>query len=143
MANKSHLKFLSEKQLSEIKDFKYNYGFDSNKDDEDAAPKNYFRLATSLRADLIKFDTDVTAKYELKDKELNIPTDIDYIEIAFQGVFEINKYFKVYYNDLGLEASAFYDFAKKGLFAIINRERFQAFITDVNNFIQFELEHNQ
>lgn len=143
MANKSHLKFLSEKQLSEIKDFKYNYGFDSNKDDEDAAPKNYFRLATSLRADLIKFDTDVTAKYELKDNELNIPTDIDYIEIAFQGVFEINKYFKVYYNDLGLEASAFYDFAKKGLFAIINRERFQAFITDVNNFIQFELEHNQ
>ena len=143
MANKSHLKFLSEKQLSEVKDFKYNYGFDSNKDDEDAAPKNYFRLATSLRADLIKFDTDVTAKYELKDKELNIPIDIDYIEIAFQGVFEINKYFKVYYNDLGLEASAFYDFAKKGLFAIINRERFQAFITDVNNFIQFELEHNQ
>ena len=143
MANKSHLKFLSEKQLSEIKDFKYNYGFDSNKDDEDAAPKNYFRLATSLRADLIKFDTDVAAKYELKDKELNIPIDIDYIEISFQGVFEINKYFKVYYNDLGLEASAFYDFAKKGLFAIINRERFQAFITDVNNFIQFELEHNQ
>ena len=30
--------------------------------------------------------------------ELNIPIDIDYIEISFQGVFEINKYFKVSYS---------------------------------------------
>ncbi len=143
MANKSHLKFLSEKQLSEIKDFKYNYGFDNTKEDEEAAPKNYFRLATSLKADLIKFDKDVIVKYSQKDRTLDIPIDIDYIEITFQGLFEINKYFKVYYNDLGLEATAFYDFAKKGLFAIINRDRFQAFITDVNNFIQFELENKQ
>lgn len=143
MAKKSHLKFLSDQQLSEVKDFKYNYGFDTNKDDEDNIPKNYFRLATSLRADLTKFNTDVIAKYNQKDRELNIPVDIDYIEITFQGLFEINKYFKVYYNDLGLEATAFYDFAKKGLFAIINRNKFQAFITDVDNFIEFELEHNQ
>lgn len=48
MINKYHLKLLSEKQLSEIKDFKYNYD-PIPKDDEDVSPKNYFRLATSLR----------------------------------------------------------------------------------------------
>ena len=85
MANKSHLKFLSEKQLSEIKDFKYNYGFDSNKDDEDAAPKNYFRLATSLRADITRFTADVEEKNNLKDTTLDIPYDIDYTCCAFRN----------------------------------------------------------
>lgn len=142
MANKSHLKFISDKQLSEVKVFKYNYGFD-NKEDEDNSSKNYFRLATSLKADLARFDADREAKYNQKDNTLNIPQDIDYVQITFQDLFEISKYFNVYYNDYGLEATAFYDFAKKGLFAIINRDKFQTFITDVNNFIQHELDNNQ
>jgi hypothetical protein len=143
MANKSHLKFLSEKQLSEIKDFKYNYGFDNNKDDEEIAPKNYFRLATSFKADLEKFDRDLNAKYSAKDRTLEIPYDIDYVEITFQDQFVINKYFQDYYNDFGLEATAFYEFAKKGLFAVADRDKFQTFITNVNNFIEYELDGNQ
>lgn len=143
MAKKSHLKFLSEKQLSEIKDFKYNYGFDSNKDDEEAAPKNYFRLATSLRADITRFNADVEEKNNLKDNTLEIPYDIDYVMIAFQDQFVINKYFQDYYNDFGLEATAFYDFAKKGLFAVVDRDKFQSFITNVNNFILHALENNE
>ena len=91
MANKSHLKFISKKQLSEVKDFKYNYGFDNNKDDEDKAPKNYVRLATSFKADLEKFDSDLDAKYSAKDRTLEIPYDIDYVQIAFQDQFVINK----------------------------------------------------
>lgn len=143
MAIKSHLKFLSEKQLSEIKDFKYNYGFDSNKEDEDTAPKNYFRLATSLRADITRFSTDVEEKNNLKDNTIEIPYDIDYVKIAFQDQFVINKYFQDYYNDFGLEATAFYDFAKKGLFAVVDRDKFQTFITNVNNFISHVLDNNQ
>lgn len=38
MPEKSHLKFLNEKQISEIKDFKYNYDPISN-EDEDSVPK--------------------------------------------------------------------------------------------------------
>ncbi|MGV8092265.1 MAG: S8 family peptidase [Mangrovibacterium sp.] len=143
MANKSHLKFLSEKQLSEVKDFKYNYGFDNNKDDEDDTPKNYVRLATSFKADLEKFGSDLDAKYSVKDRTLEIPYDIDYVQITFQDQFVINKYFQDYYNDFGLEATAFYDFAKKGLFAVADRDKFQTFITNVNNFIEYELDGNQ
>jgi subtilisin family serine protease len=143
MAKKSHLKFLSEKQLSEIKDFKYNYGFDSNKDDEDSAPKNYFRLATSLRADIARFTADLEEKNNLKDTTLDIPYNIDYVKIAFQDQFVINKYFQDYYTDFGLEATAFYDFAKIGLFAVVDRDKFQTFITNVNNFILHSLENNE
>ncbi len=143
MQKKSHLKFLSEKQLSEIKDFKYNYGFDNNKEDEDAASKDYFRLATSLKVDLVRFNVDVEEKRNLKDNNIEIPYDIDYVQIAFQDQFVINKYFQDYYNDFGLEATAFYDFAKKGLFAVVDRDKFQVFITNVNNFILHTLENNE
>ena len=66
MPEKSHLKFLNEKQISEIKDFKYNYGPISN-EDEDSVPKNYFRMAASFKEDLEKFDTDIKSKYRTKD----------------------------------------------------------------------------
>lgn len=142
MANKSHLKFLSEQQLSEIKNFRYNYGFEKNKD-EDNAPKDYVRLATSFRADLEKLDSDLKAKYNAKDRSLDIPYDIDYVQITFQDQFVISKYFQDYYNNFGLEATTFYDFAKKGLFAVIDRDKFKTFITNVHNFIEYELDGNQ
>ncbi|MDX8572218.1 S8 family peptidase [Elizabethkingia sp. HX QKY] len=140
MAKKSHLKFLSEQQLSEITDFKYNYGFDSNSEEKVNTPKNYFMLASVLRRNLEKFELDITEKYKERDEKLKIPIDIDYVEISFQGLFEIKKYFSIYYNDYGLEGVAFYDFAKKGLFAIVDREKFQNFINDIINFTENELE---
>lgn len=141
MANKSHLKFLSDKQISEIKDFKYNYGPIPKEDNE--VPKNYFRLATSLRADIVRFIADVEEKNTLKDNTIKIPYDIDYVQIEFQGVFAIKDTWVKYYEEFGLEATAFYDFAKKGLFAIVNRDKFQTFITNVNNFIIQALEKDQ
>ncbi len=140
MAKKSHLKFINEKQLSEIKDFRYNYG-PSQK--EEKTLKNYHWLATSFRECLANFDADLEVKYRLKDSTLEIPYDIDYVQITFQGQFIIDKYFKTYYNDFGLEATAFYDFAKKGLFAITNRDKFQIFRANISNFIEYELEGNQ
>lgn len=140
MAKKSHLKFLSEQQLSEITDFKYNYGFDSNSEEKIDTPKNYFMLASVLRNNLEKFELDITEKYKERDEKLKIPIDIDYVEISFQGLFEIKKYFSIYYNDYGLEGAAFYDFAKKGLFAVVDREKFQNFINDIVNFTENELE---
>lgn len=143
MANKSHLKFLSEKQISEVKNFKYNYGFDGKEVDENQEPKNYEPLAKALRRDFIQFNREVINKYRLKDQTLNIPIDIDYVNISFQDQFVINNYFQDYYNDFGLEAIAFYDFAKKGLFAVVNRDKFETFITNILNFTENILENNR
>lgn len=139
MANKSHLKFLSKKQLSEVKVFKYNYG-PISKDDEKVTPKNYSRLAASFRADLARFNSDREEKYSVRDHTLEIDYDIDYVQITFQGIYAIKDTWEKYYNDFGLEATAFYDFAKKGLFAIIDRDKFQTFINSVHNFIEYTLE---
>lgn len=141
MANKSHLKFLSGKQLSEVKDFKYNYG-PINNEEEDNIPKNYNILASSFRTDLNNFNSDIEKKYREKDTTLDVPYDIDYVKITFQGIFAIKDTWEKYYNDFGLEAVAFYDFAKKGLFAVANHDRFQTFITNIHNFIEYELEGN-
>ena len=140
MAKKSHLKFISEKQLSEYKDFKYNYG---PPQEQVNTLKNYHWLAVSFRECLAKFDADLETKYSLKDYTLEIPHDIDYIQITFQDQFDINEYFRKYYNDFGLEATAFYDFAKKGLFAIADRDKFKILRTNILNFIEHELEGNQ
>ncbi|MCD1117567.1 S8 family peptidase [Chryseobacterium turcicum] len=142
MAKRSHLKFISKEQLSEVKDFRYNYGYDGNKEEEDISPKNYFRLATALRANLRTFEHDVSEKYERRDPDITIPADIDYMEITFQDLFEIRKFFSIYYEDYGLEGVAFYDFAKRGLFAIIDRDKFEAFIGDVIGFTRSELDHD-
>src|SRR6218665_480360 len=144
MTNKSHLKFLSKKQLSEIKNFKYNYGFDPKEEEEKSEPKNYTRLAKSFRKCVNRLENDLNDKYLSRSKSLKIPYDIDYVQITFQDQFVINKYYKDYYNNFGLEATNFYDFAKKGLFAIVDREKFERFINNVNNFISYELEkdHN-
>ena len=100
-------------------------------------------MAASFKEDLEKFDTDIKSKYRTKDQSLNIPYDIDFILITFQGTFSIKDTWKKYFNDFGLEASAFYDFGRKGLFAVADREKFQTFITNVHNFIEYELEGNQ
>lgn len=140
MPNKSHLKFLNEQQKPEIKEFNYNYGFDPKKEEKkDITPKNYFRLAMSFRADLKRYQEDINTKYSNRDYKLEVPHDIDYIVFTFQDQFIIDKYFDDYYNNFGLEATAFYDFAKKGLFAIIDRDKFEKFIEQITLFIKKEL----
>ncbi|PWN64353.1 S8 family peptidase [Chryseobacterium oncorhynchi] len=141
MTKKSHLKFLNDQQRPEVKEFKYNYGFDSNREEElDNTPKNYYNLAISFRADLAKYRDDVDLKYQERDFSLEIPHDIDYILFTFQDQFVIDKYFRDYYNNFGLEAAAFYDFGKKGLFAVIDEDKFADFVRQISLFIKSELD---
>ncbi|MTG99263.1 S8 family serine peptidase [Myroides sp. BIT-d1] len=139
---KSHLKFISRKQLSEIQSFKYNYGFDSEKDEKDLEDKNYNRLATSFKSYLNRLGKDLEQKSKEKDKSLDVPYDIDYVLFTFQNQFVISDYFEYYYSNLGLEGTAFYDFSRKGLFAIVDWDKFQGFLSDVYNFVKYELEEN-
>lgn len=143
MANKSHLKFLSKQQISEVKNFKYNYGFDGKEVDENQEPKNYEPLAKALRRNLIQFIREVRNKHRLKDPTLEIPFDIDYVKFTFQDQFIIKEYYNDYYADFGLEAITFYDFAKKGLFAVVDRDKFENFIVNLIRFIENILDDKQ
>ena len=142
MSNKKHLRLLSEKQLEKIIPMKYVYGFGKEEDEEDEEPKNYYRIAQSLSIDRVKFDKEIQIKRERKDTTLEIPYNIDHVLFTFQGQFVIKDFFNKYYNDFGIEAIDFFDFGRKGLFAIIDKDKFKLFLNEVNKFIEKEYQKN-
>lgn len=140
MSNKKHLRLLSDQQLEKVIKMKFKYGFASEADSNEE-PKNYKRLAQSLQSDYERFFKDLEIKNQLRSIYLDIPYTIDHVLFNFQDQFVISDFFEIYYNEFGLEAISFYDFGKKGLFAIIDRDKFQLFINEVYNFFQKELEN--
>jgi len=141
MPNKKHLRLLSEQQLEKVIPMKFRYGFAPENEDEEEEPKNYYRVAQTLRIDRERFFASIAIKNDRRSKTLNVPHYIDHVVFTFQGQFVISDFFKIYYNNFGLEAVAFYDFGKKGLFAIIDNKKFQVFLNEVHKFIQKELEN--
>ncbi|MEN9876668.1 MAG: hypothetical protein RLZZ529_1665 [Bacteroidota bacterium] len=140
MSNKKHLRLLSGKQLEKVIPMKFKYGFAPENEDEDEEPKNYYRVAQSLKINSEKFYADIAIKNDRRSITLNVPHYIDHVLFTFHGQFVISDFFKTYYNNFGLEAAAFYDFGKKGLFAIIDRVKFEGFMNEIHKFIQKELE---
>lgn len=144
MAKKKHLKLLSDKQLEEVSKIKFKYGvFGKEEDDEeDNTPPNYYRQASNLRVSIENFTIDQVQKYARKNRSLEIPADVDYIQVNFVSQFVISKYFNYYYKKFGLEAINFFNFGKSGLFAVVNRDLFQIYLNEINSFIQFGLNIN-
>ncbi len=144
MAKRKHLKLLSDKQLEEVSKIKFKYGvFGKEEDDEeDNTPPNYYRQASNLRVSIENFTIDQEQKYARKNRSLEIPADVDYIQVNFVSQFVISKYFNDYYKKFGLEAINFFNFGKSGLFAVVNRDLFQIYLNEINSFIQFGLNIN-
>lgn len=141
MSDKKHLRLLSEKQLEKIIPMKFIYGFGKEEEEDEEEPKNYYKIAQTLSIDRIRFDKEIQLKRERKDSTLKIPNNIDHVLLTFQGQFVIKDFFNKYFNDFGLEAVNFYDFGKKGLFAISDQDKFQVFLNEVNKFIQSEFQN--
>lgn len=143
MAKRKHLKLLSDKQLEEVAKIDFKYGFGGKEDDEEENTQpNYYRQASNLRVSIENFSIEREQKYARKDRSIEIPADVDYIQINFVSQFVINKYFNDYYKKFGLEAINFFNFGKTGIFAIIDRDLFQIYLNEINNFIQFGLNIN-
>jgi Subtilase family len=141
MPNNKHLRLLSEQQLEKVIPMKFKYGFAPDNEEEEEEPKNYYKIAQTLRIDRERFFANISMKNDRRSKTLNVPHYIDHILFTFQGQFVISDFFKIYYNNFGLEAVAFYDFGKKGLFSIIDHDKFRVFMNEVHKFIQKELEY--
>lgn len=143
MAKKKHLKLISAKQLEEVAKIEFKYGFGGKEDDEEENTQpNYYRQASNLRVSIENYSIEQEQKYARKDRSLEIPADVDYIQINFVSQFVISKYFNDYYKKFGLEAINFSNFGKTGLFAIIERDLFQTYLNEINSFIQFGLNLN-
>ena len=141
MSSKKHLRLLSEKQLEKVIPMKFSPFFFKENEEEVEEPKNYYRVAQTLSIDRERFYRHSAIKNKRRNISLNVPHYIDHVLFTFQGQFVISNFFNKYYNDFGLEAIAFYDFGKKGLFAIIDHDKFQVFMNEIYKFIQIELEN--
>lgn len=138
MVRRNHLRLLGDKQLKEVGAVKFNYSFPSSTDeDEEVITPNYTYMAESLRQSTVRYYSDLSFKYENRNKEIEIPADIDYIELQFVDQFIIKDYANDYYKTFGLEAASFSNFGRTGLFAIIDPPLFKSFLSNVKSFIEF------
>ena len=65
MANKKHLRLLSEKQLGEVGKVKFNYGFPTEDENDEPKPEpNYYYMANALRSSVARFETEIITKYQ-------------------------------------------------------------------------------
>lgn len=144
MANKKHLRLLSEKQLGEVGKVKFNYGFPIEDENDEPKPEpNYYYMANALRSSVARFESEIITKYQNRNNELQIPASIDYVQLNFIDQFDIDKFYKDYYDKFGLEGTAFSNFGRSGLFAVIDRDKFEFFIRNVYSFIEFGLSGNK
>lgn len=134
MPNKNHLRIIPERQMQESGAVKFNYGFAST-DDENTREPNYNYMARVLRRDLRNYESDVVAKIEARDVSIDVPHNVDYVEIEFMGQFHLEEYYEKWYNTFGLEGVRFTEYNRKGLFAIADREKFANFIASVQAVI--------
>ena len=135
MANRNHLKILADRQKEETGIVKFNYGFGDNDKDLDRVP-NYYHMARGFRENLNTYISDLELKVAAKDQRIEVPYDIDYIEVVFMGQFDLEKYYTIWFNTFGLEGVSFNNFNRTGLFSISDRDKFQVFITSIEGLIR-------
>ena len=140
---KGHLKLLGDKQLSEIGRVKFNPSFFKQDETTEEQEKNYYPMALGLSQNLESYYQDIDFKYQHRNSDIEIPVNIDFILVTFFDQFNITDYYNLYYNNFGLEGVSFQNFGRTVLLAIINKEKFKVFISDLNAFLSYGLENNR
>lgn len=142
MAKKPHLKLNTEKQADKIEVLKFNYGFP----EEPKIPReepNYYPMAKEFRRYLANLNNDLDIRVQERSKTIEVPDHIEYIRILFQSQFDIATYYQQWFKEFGLLGISFSKFNHEILFAIIDRDLFQVFISNIETFIQKELRENE
>lgn len=142
MPNKNHLRIIADRQLEESGQVKFNYGFGDNEDEANKEP-NYIFMARAFRDDLRSYRIDVEEKLLAKDETIDVPYDVDYVEVDFMGQFHLKKYYSIWYNTFGLEGVNFTNYNRTALFSIADRDKFQVFITSIEGLINRGLDNNR
>ena len=134
MANKPHLHFRGEQVLQGRFSYRNRY----NPNNNDANPDPDYRLMQDVfRQSLASFVRKRTLRREHRNPDIQVAHK-DYIQLNFYGVYNIAKYERIYRERFGLSPVTFWDYNRSGLFIIEFPHRFEAFIQDVQTFIDAE-----
>lgn len=132
MSQLPHLKLNVKKQSDPSISHKFNYG--GGKDEEE--DKNYLPMANTFKNSLRDYFLDRSEREANRNVDLKVPAYIEYIQITFQGQFDIKKYNQSWYTQFGLEAVRFTNFNKTGLFAVVDQDKFKEFFLQIRAFIK-------
>lgn len=87
-----------------------------------------------------KFNKDSLTRIE--NRTIKLPTNFDLIELTFFGGFDQQKYEEYYFVNFGLVLLHLSYFNRKGLFAIINKVKFDCFFKQITLFTEKHLENS-
>lgn len=138
MANRPHVKLNTKEQKETPIKLKFNYGFGEEElKNEDL--KNYYPMALAFRGYINRFNSDYQNRIAQRNPTLQISAHIEYVRILFQSQFVLSEFYSQWFNEFGLLGIHFSKFNNEVLFSIADKDKFQVFIDNINNFIKKEL----
>lgn len=141
MANKTHRFFRNS--LEGIKKYKQITRFSGNHEEEEEAiiEVNYkFKRQDYIRS-ISQFYEGKELRKTNRNPALQIPANVELIEITFHNVFDSSTIEKRYREVFGLSPVCYSVFNTVGLFAIISKKQFDYFIAQLKIFIDTK-DHN-
>ncbi|NML20795.1 S8 family serine peptidase [Pseudoflavitalea sp. G-6-1-2] len=134
-----HVKLNTSRQNEGSITLKFNYGFSDEEVRDDNNDKDYRPMARAFQSFLNRFRSDIQSREGERNEALNVPHHIDYIQITFFSQFVTSAFYNRWFNEFGILGVNFSKFNTEVLFAITDREKFNKFYQEIENFIDKEL----
>lgn len=141
MAKRPHIKLNTSLQNEKPEPLSFNYGGYGQTQDNDEP--DYEPMVERFRTSLQRFSADSQIRRTERNPALKIPAHIDYIQIDFQGHFNLEKYNEIYLREFGLLAVNLSDFNRRVLFSVESQDQFALFLEDIKNFVLNESGENK
>jgi subtilisin family serine protease len=135
MANRPHLFLLNPR--GQKRHFNASRPFDMPELPE-PAPENYSRQKDKLSQSFALFNREMNTR--IRERTLDLPAHLEYIEIHFFSIFNDNDVFKTKsrFKTFGLSPVIYRNFNQSVIFAINDYDKFQGFISILEAFIHSE-----
>jgi hypothetical protein len=131
-----HVKLNTQAQSDAPVALRFNYGFGNEEEEEEEnEDPDYTQMVVNFRNNLTQLRLDQQSRIEQRSPQLAVPRHIDYVKINFQSQFVVTTFFPQWYDEFGLMAIHFSKFNTEGLFAVVDNDKFQLFLQEIEHFI--------
>lgn len=133
MSNKPHRIFRNPQDG--VTKFKQLTRYSGNQKEEEIEEKDYTPKREDFIRSIQQYTKEKAYREENRNRELNVPANVELIEITFHDVFDSSVFENRYREYFGLSATRYTIFNTIGLFAVVSREKFGFFIEQLKLFI--------
>jgi subtilisin family serine protease len=129
-----HLLLLNAHEAAVIlKQKSRNPGIEEDETPQELSEAEIADRSTSFGASLIRF----TAQQQRRERERDIlvPATLTSIEIEFYSWFDAATYETRYYSKFGLRLNKYSEYSTRGLFTVVDRDKFDKFLNEFDKFI--------